>query len=288
MRNWNLIGIAVLILAGLVYLVYLPLLRPAAPSPISHLTDAPPVRPAPTVLTFGSDSWPPYAGVSGGEQEGYIVEVLREVYEPLGYEVRYVNQPWTRCIEQVRSGEMTGLAGCDVHEAPDLLFPRHAIGVTEPTFYVPEGSTWWYTGIGSLLEVRLGAIRGYTYQRDIDVYIRQHRYSGRVLLAGGDAALAQLMRMLKAGRIDAFIESRPVVRATIKTSPGWRDLREAGGLEGLQLFVAFSDRIPETESYARIFDRRIVELRHNGRLAEILAGYDVEDWEPGSPMEREP
>ena len=142
MRNWSLIGIAILVRAGLIYLVYMPLVAPA-PSPVADVAtpdadDAPPS--GPTVLTFGSDPWPPYAGTAGSDREGYVVEILREVYEPLGYEVRYVNRPWSRCIEQVRSGEMTGLAGCDMYEAQDLRYPRHTIGVTEPTFFVLEES----------------------------------------------------------------------------------------------------------------------------------------------------
>ena len=42
------------------------------------------------VLTFCSDPWVPYAGHAGAAQEGYIVDVLREVYTAL------VDQTFTR------------------------------------------------------------------------------------------------------------------------------------------------------------------------------------------------
>ena len=280
MKSWYFIAVAAVIVVALVYVIY----GPAVFSRQEELNGEPSAQdiqpPDPVggqVLTFASDPWPPYAGTAGAEREGYIVDVLREIYEPLGYRVRYVNHPWTRCIADVRSGRLAGLAGCDVHEAPDLVYPRETIGTTRPTFFALKDARWRYDGVKSLAAIRLGAIQDYTYERNVDVYIRQHRGTDRIVLTTGNDALPQLIQLLRADRIDALIEARPVVEAAIRAINA-EDIVIAGEAPGLRLFVPFSPRIPEGRAYARLFDRRIRELRSNGRLAEILAAYELTDW----------
>ncbi len=276
MKGWHFIVAAAAILAALVYLAYAPYLLDSTEETSSEL-----IEPSfqDHVLTFASDPWPPYAGTAGAEQEGYILDVLREIYEPLDYRVRFVNKPWSRCIAEVRSGKLTGLAGCDVHEAPDLVYPRRTIGSTQPTFFVRKDSSWRYEGVESLSSIRLGAIQDYTYERSVDVYIRQHQGTDRVLLAKGNDALQQLIGHLRAGRIDTFVETAPVVRAVLHASDGEvNGIISAGEAPGLDLFVPFSPRLPEARRYAQLFDKGIDQLRSNGRLAEILASYGLEDW----------
>ena len=106
-------------------------------------------------LLFSSDPWPPYAGYAGAELEGYIVDVLREIYEPLGYKINYVNLPWSRCIRDTRDGKLTALGGADFDEVPDFIFPKETIGITRPVFFarykIPKESLslmgmksfWW-------------------------------------------------------------------------------------------------------------------------------------------------
>jgi len=281
MRNWSLIAIAVIIFGVLIYIVYTPVRDPYEPNAALNPEDDVelPVVPNAMLLTFASDPWPPYAGTAGAEKEGYIVDVLREIYEPLGYEVQYINQPWTRCLDDVRIGKLTGLAGCDVHEAPNLVYPRESIGSTIPTFFVLEGSTWRYTDLGSLADIRLGAIQDYTYERNIDIYIRQYSGTDSIMLARGTDALSRLMEALKAGKIDAFIENRPVVYSVLEAAdPPIEGIVEAGSAPGLKLYVPFSPRVPGAREYATILDEELSKLRSDGRLAEILAEYGLNDW----------
>ncbi|MHC4561546.1 MAG: substrate-binding periplasmic protein [Planctomycetota bacterium] len=282
MKNWYFIVAAAVILVGLLALVYSPFLFPPERKTNGNGLFGDTGDGEPTdrhVLTFASDPWPPYAGTAGAEQEGYIVDVLRAIFEPLGYEVGYVNKPWTRCIDEVRHGNLTGLAGCDVHEAPDLVYPRETVGTTRPTFFVREGANWRYDGVDSLTSIRLGAIQDYTYERDVDVYIRQQQGTARVLLTRGNDALVRLIQALRAGAIDAFIENGPVAM-TVMASLGdqAKGIVPAGEAPGLCLYVPFSPGIPGGRPYAQMFDREIVELRESGRLAEILGAYGLEDW----------
>ena len=279
MRGRYLIAAAVVAMMALVLVVYLPLWEHRSPGPQDEANSRGDSDHSNShVLVFASDPWPPYAGAAGGEKQGYIVEILRDIYEPLGYQVRYVNKPWTRCIAETRSGQLTGLAGCDVQQAPDLMYPRETIGRTRPTFYVRKGEQWRFTGVDSLKAIRLGAIQDYTYQRDVDAHIRKNAGGGRILLTKGNDAMARLIQALRGGRIDAFIENEPVAKIAIESSGSAADIVSAGQTEGLDLFVPLSPRATDARRLARDFDRGITRLRASGRLAEILSTYGLADW----------
>ena len=281
MRGRYLIAAAVLAMILLALLVYRPFLTPRSHRPGNGSPTTRSVGPdthGSHVLVFASDPWPPYAGDAAGEKQGYIVDVLRTIYEPLGYEVKYVNKPWTRCIAETRSGRLTGLAGCDVHEAPDLVYPRETIGRTRPTFYVRKGDKWRFTGVASLQSIRLGAIQDYTYERKVDVYIHKQAGGDRILLTKGNDALLSLIQALRTGRIDAFIENAPVASAVLESSGFAGDVEPAGETEGLDLYVPLSPQIQGVRRLARDFDRGLNRLRDGGRLAEILKRYGLADW----------
>jgi polar amino acid transport system substrate-binding protein len=298
MRNAYLVAAALLI-AALVWVVYGPLGR-GPESDIIHVTPPRPESPfsdgdliplpnAPRLI-FASDPWLPYAGYDNPAEgpEGYIVEVLRAIYEPLGCQVEYVNGPWTECLENVEDGTYSGLAGCDVHESPRLVYPELSIGVTEPTFYVLNSTSWRYDGIDSLESIRLGVIQDYTYETAVDIYVRQNLRTDRIFVSRGGDALTRLILALEDGRIHAFIENRPVVEAAlVELGVESGTIIEAGQLPGLELFVPFSPKLSNARTYADIFDQRLAILREDGRLEDILAGYDMRDWVDGTESPQE-
>jgi polar amino acid transport system substrate-binding protein len=253
-------------------------ITPAELEPGSHLTGT--ANSIDQKLVFCSDPWPPYAGYAGDEQEGYIVDLLREIFQSEGYQIRYINAPWSRCIQETRNGVYTGLAGADVDEVTDFVFPKNTIGITQPTFFTLKTNGWTFSQIDSLQKIKLGAIQDYTYSKNVDEYIKQFQSSNQVLLVRGVDPLNRLVESLLAGRIDAFIENGPVVYATIKKmglDPAL--FRQAGQPElGVRLFVAFSPNIDNAKHLTNIFDEGISELRNSGRLDQITSQYGITDW----------
>jgi len=45
-----------------------------------------------------------------------------------------------------------------------------------------------------------------------------------------------------------------------------------------EVYIAFSPAISSSKKYAAILDEGIKRLRKEGRLAEILGKYNLEDW----------
>lgn len=285
MKTLRIILVFTIIVGALAYLSYSPLFKTSQilqnEEGTANVKRSPEIsRQEERVLFFSSDPWTPYAGYADAELEGYIVDVMREIYEPLGYKVKYVNLPWSRCIRDTRDGKLTALAGADFDEVPDFIFPKETIGITRPAFFTRNNDAWKYTGLDSLSQIKLGVIQDYTYAKEIDEYIQRFQDSERILIVKGNDPLQRLISSLQAGRIDAFIENAPVVYYTTHAMglpPGM--LREAGSPRmGVLLFIPFSPKLSKARELAGIFDERIRELRSGGRLKSILEKYQIEDW----------
>ena len=283
MKTWKYVLLFIAIAITLIYVTYRPDFedhKSEFPETVTSTENGVENDSQMTELLFCSDPWVPYAGHAGSENEGYIIDILRAIYEPLGYRVKYINAPWSRCVRNTRDGKFSALAGADFDEVPDFVFPKKSIGVTRPTFFTLKDRDWTYDDIESLLEIKLGGIQDYTYSEGVDKYLRQHQDDDNVLLVKGEDPLERLIKALEVGRIDAFVENAPVVYATIqRMGLDVNDFRDAGhAMPGVILYIPFSPKIHESRQYAEIFDRDIHKLRHTGQLDMILKHYNIPDW----------
>jgi polar amino acid transport system substrate-binding protein len=99
-----------------------------------------------------------------------------------------------------------------------------------------------------------------------------------VTLSGEDEAVVpRLVKMLQDGRIDAFIEAEAVVNHYLKQQR-IKSLVMAGCTATFEAFVGFSPVNPKSKERAELFDKAVMELRKEGKIAEILSNYDVADW----------
>ena len=228
------------------------------------------------VIEVACDSWLPYIGVDG-ENRGYILSLLKKIYGPYGYDIKYFNMPWKRCIESVKAGDVLALACASKVEAIDCLIPQEPIGESVPSFFVRSNSKWRYSGLESLRLVRLGVIGGSTYSKEIDDYILKSN-SDLMTLTGADAHF-RFYRLLKEERIGAFVESTNVANYYIKKYGIEEEIINAGKAgEGELLYLAFNKSDKRSKKLVELFDVGIAELRESGELEVFLAQYNLFDW----------
>jgi len=51
-----------------------------------------------------SDPWCPYNCQPDSDKPGYVVEMLREIFPPPTWQLKYQIVPWDRALQQVREG----------------------------------------------------------------------------------------------------------------------------------------------------------------------------------------
>lgn len=231
------------------------------------------------VITLAADEWAPFNMVPGSKYEGYMVDVAREVFEPLGYRVQYQVVSWNRAVAEARKGVFTGIIGASKTDGEGFIFPQEELGESRLSFFVKKGHPWKFTQRDSVKAVTLGVIDGYDYREWLLSYIAQAKKAGKVHISAGDNPLEKNLKLLVSGRIDAVVDNKFAILYTAGLL-GFQDQLQFVGSDTLpsQQYIAFSPALPESAKYAQILSQGIQKLRATGRLAVILARYGLQDW----------
>lgn len=228
-------------------------------------------------IVLVADEWCPYNCLPESDKPGYVIEIAKKIFEPLGYEVIYETTSWNRAIDGARKGVFDGIIGAEQIEAPDFVFPESEMGLTVNCFYVSNSSQWQYTGLKSLENITIGVIDNYTYGNLYTNYIESNLNNfNKVQILTGHDALSRNIKKLVAGRIDATIEDRNVINHYLNNNQ--LAIKEAGVLSSEKIYLAFSPVGEKSIEYALIFDAGITKMRNSGELSSILAKYNIKDW----------
>lgn len=232
------------------------------------------------VITVRADEWCPYNCAPDAAKPGYMIEVLKLIYGKAGHSIDYQVLNWARSLEETRSGKVTAVVGAVVSDAEDLVYPKNAFGMSANGFCQRKGEKWSYDGAKSFNGKVLGVIRDYSYDdEEIDGYIEKHKKDEKkIQVASGENALELSLRKLAKGRVDLVIDDIAVLQGTVKELGLGAELSCAPSGEPDPVYVAFSPKDPKAKEYAALFDKGIEELRRDGTLKKILAGYGLRDW----------
>ncbi|MFT5648939.1 MAG: polar amino acid transport system substrate-binding protein [Yoonia sp.] len=227
-------------------------------------------------IVIAADEWCPYNCEPGSNNPGFMIEVAREALEPYGHEIEYKTLNWARSLHQAKIGDINGVVGAVVDEAPNFVFGP-AIGTYHDTVTFRKGEGFDPDEMMEHPNLRLGAINGYEYYGAVNDFIEGHQDDRqRVQFVSGEDALEKNIRKLIAGRIDAIAEVRSVMDYNLAlfdltTSVEIREIDEEN-----DIFIAFSPSLSESQIYADQLSEGVELLKSTGRYAEIFAKYGVE------------
>ncbi|OGR32370.1 MAG: hypothetical protein A2091_00490 [Desulfuromonadales bacterium GWD2_61_12] len=232
------------------------------------------------VVTVRADEWCPYNCAPDAAKPGYMIEVLKLIFAKAGHTVDYQQMNWARSIEEARIGKITAIVGAVVSDAEDLVYPKNAFGMSANGFCLRQGEKWSYRGVKSFDGKVLGVIRDYSYDdEEIDGYIEANKKNDKkIQISSGENALELSLRKLAKGRVDLVIDDSAVLQGTVQDLGLAGELSCAASGEPDPVYVAFSPKDPKAKEYAALFDKGIEELRRDGTLKKILAGYGLHDW----------
>lgn len=239
--------------------------------------------PARTVV-LAADRWCPVTCDSGSDMPGYAVELAREALARSGLLLEYRVMPWERAVDAARAGRIDGVIGTVTAETPDFVYPRQTIGSNTNAFFVRADDRWRYRGLRSLEGVVVGIANEYNFSPEFDAWATRHRKDpARLHVLYSTDPVRQGLTLLRAGRIDTYLDDRMVVNWALRGDPGAPAVRESGKLNEIPLHIAFSPVRTDSPATAAALDEGLQALRASGRLAEILARYGMGDWTATTP-----
>ncbi len=232
------------------------------------------------VVSIRADEWFPINGKPGTDRPGYMIELAKVILAEHGHTVDYNTLPWRGSIKMVQKGVFDCVVGADASDAPDFLFSKKAWGIIKPMFYVPTGSTWYYSGLESLKGNRLGVIGGYAYSKELDPYVAKYKGTNEVQVVNANKALRQNIGKLLSDRLDVIVEFDLIMDAKLSELGHRKDIKTAGKLSsGELLYIACTPNKISSKMYINLFSKGLDKMRKNGKLAMILEKYGLKDWE---------
>ncbi len=227
------------------------------------------------IVLVSPDYWCPFSCKAGAAQEGFTVDIIREIFSGAGHTVRLVNENYSRALAHVRNGRFTATPSTFREEAPDFVFPRVPISRNRYCFFVDLRSTWRYQGAASLHGRKTGVIKGYSYGPELDRLLREQPQDFETHT--GDDLTRRLVQMVQLKRLDGFVEEENLVQYVEKVQPAGA-VRNAGCISSSYAYMAISPVHPKAAEYARLFSEGMLRLHQSGRLKAILADYGLTPW----------
>lgn len=253
---------------------------------VANAADETPQAPPPAAkqetITIVADTWCPYNCDPKSPNQGFMVDIAKQAFAKHNIAVEYSVMPWTRAIEETRNGQHSAIVGSAIDDAPDFVFPTIPQGISHNNFYVKKGNPWRYTGIDSLKSVVLGVIADYSYNDELNDYLKKYKLNPTyVEMMSGDNALGINLSRLERGKLGAVIESKYVMEYYLSKHHMAGRIEEAGTLpssEKDRIFIAFSPKNKHlSQKYADILSQEMANMRA-GELKKILDTYGLNDW----------
>jgi len=228
-----------------------------------------------------SDVYPPYTFHSKEENKGFVVDVLKEIFEPLGYIVNYQTISWEKSLKMIDKGHADCLLGGYAKHAVNMGIPvpKYPIGVMRMHFFGKKGSyadtEWEYDGTEeSLMKVKIGVQAGAVYGDEFDTYFKKApRFSVQPNF-GNQATRNNILKVL-AGRIDVIIEDHNVLSFLVHQMDLKNKLISVGHEQnmGTPYYIFFSRKSPYYAQYTEILEKGLKQMIQSGQIDKIKTRY---------------
>jgi polar amino acid transport system substrate-binding protein len=114
-------------------------------------------------ITIRADIWQPYNDNPKGAQQGYVIDLMRAIYEKQGFVLDYQIMPWSRALGETEGGVWDCVVGASKTADRKLIYPEKSCGISRNAFFTLPTSSWTYQNQEDLAKVNLGVIANYSY-----------------------------------------------------------------------------------------------------------------------------
>ncbi|PKI15872.1 substrate-binding periplasmic protein [Colwellia sp. 12G3] len=238
-------------------------------------------------LVVASDEWCPYI-CDDRTLPGFLVEIVKEIAANNTIKVKLSLMPLARALDLAQKGKVDILLALTPQHIAEFQLQQSqtSFGGLYNDFYVHADQPWRFKNIDDLAtklkdNAILGTINGYQYGTDLGHLIEEN--TSHIFSASGISPLQKQLDMLQMKRLDILLDSRFTVQFHLAKLPNYTIVYAGTQGDFTPLFLGFSSLFDK--ALIPVFDEGLQALRESGRLKQILAKYDVNDWQQQSQMD---
>ncbi len=234
-----------------------------------------PINAAEKSISIVCAEWPGYTNQDG---TGIYWELVKVVYQPLGFKVHTQVVPWKRAEIMVESNKADILVGDYYYPEKDgktRLYPEWHLSVEDPIVGIIKKNSHKIVGFNSLLNKSVVWMRGYDFDK---IYLKNIPHEMQEIDSEEKG-----LQLVKHDRYDVFLDYRSnLERVAKETSFNLSSFEIVIMKFGNKLFLNFSNT-EHSRKLIKIYDQRIPELLKSGELEKIYKAYksDIGKFGPG-------
>jgi len=227
------------------------------------------------VIHIDAIDWCPQICLNSS-RPGYVVELIKKVFENTHYQLNIHIYPWSRAIKNVSSGKADALLSPAKNEAPNLRYPELSVGHQQMCFFTLKKSTWRYDGIASLKGLRIG-IATDTSIEELNSYVKSHAWQFQ-FQPYHERYLAQSIAKLEKDRMDSFLFTKNSTLYALHELGKMDEITEVGCVSKAPIYMAFTPVASKQEKISvmmSIFDRKLSALKQTQYIKKLMASYHL-------------
>ena len=202
-----------------------------------------------------SEEWKSYTNKDG---TGLYFDIVKLVYEPIGIKVKIKIYPYNRSVQMVEKKQADFWLGSFKDEEDYAIYPIHYYDKDIITAMFKKDKFKTFEGIESLRDRKVGWIRGYNFDEDIDVPMNINERNNR----------KSLLKSLEKDRFDILLDDKSDIQEAIKETNFDASKYNFVKLLEFNLYPAFRNDNKGKE-LRKIWDERINILIKNGLLKDL-------------------
>jgi len=225
-------------------------------------------------ITFAADYWCPYNCHPNTPTPGYIIDMLYEIY---GKDtVDYIEINWARAIFETKKGKFNAIVAAGTSEAPGFIYSKNIVGTQTVCLYTKLNSTLNIKNLDDLQNHSLGIIKNYTYYPELDKYIADAKNKKYIHENFGETAFDSMLKGLLENKYETIVETENVLDFHLKSTK--IKLKTQFCATPVNLYIAFSPKIPLSNKFVETLDKGIEVLIKSGKMNIILTKYSLKPW----------
>jgi polar amino acid transport system substrate-binding protein len=235
-------------------------------------------------ITIRADEWAPINTDPRMTNQGIMIDLATAIAAESGHKVDYRIMGWDDALAAANAGNIDCVVGTLKNEATEngLKTPQKPWVVAQQTAYARFDRQANIGKVADFAAFRVGFSDGYSYGDEIDQYIKQNlKDPKKIYMSKSSRPIRDLLLRMNVGQVDIAVETNVVMDYNLATANLNARIKSVGAPIRTkdELYIACSAKKASTANYLAMFDAGLPKMRASGKFKEILAKYNVKDWE---------
>lgn len=215
-------------------------------------------------LVFYTMDSPPYQIEESNS--GYLVEIVKETFEEVGFTVEIKFVPWIRAMEDGKDGKVTGVIGAWYSkEREDFFYYSPPIGKSTLSLYINSDNNKDI----DFAKLKIAYVKDYYYPEELD----KSKFREYLYVNNTDV----LLKFLEISRVDIVAEVDEVISYIESIENKKFKIRKLDNFVRVdEIYLIISKKAKNSKFILEEFNRGYDILNRSGRVEEILKEYGIE------------